>query len=236
MYVETAAGKIHQALNYIHQVKLKVINLVDDHFCGDLQRAVDILQLIGNIDQDFQVSIEARCNDFLRKDIDLAAVIPGDKVSDIHMGLDSGYDEGLRKIAKGFLVKHIEECLAKFQAHGLGKKVAISIIVGFPWENVSHCLKTIDFANHIKEKYRIEILHVFWWMPVVSRLWYKQQEYGFRITADIYDDPLWIARKEFIYSLHPHLNEEDFEIIDLYTVNPMRDLMERATDIKGFEL
>jgi anaerobic magnesium-protoporphyrin IX monomethyl ester cyclase len=234
--VDTVVQKVHQALPHIHKVKLKGINLVDDHFCGDLQRAADILRLIGKIDKDFRVSIEARCTDFLQNRIDLAAVVPGDKMSAIHMGLDSGYDDGLRKINKGFLVKHIHECLTKCQACGLEGKVAVSMIVGFPWEDVTDCLTTIDFANHIREKYQIEVLFIFWWMPMVSRLWYQQDEYGFHISESIYDDPLWIARKNFIYPLHPKLDEGDYEIIDLHVVNPMGNLMKRENQIKGFEL
>lgn len=232
--VETVTRKIDHALHFIDKVKMKDINFVDDYFCADLQRATAILKWIEASHKDFQVSYEVRCNDFLNKEIDLAAAI-SDKTSEFHMGIDSGYDEGLRKIRKGFNLKQVEESLSKLQSYSLEKKIAVSIIVGFPWEDISDCLKTIDFANSIRDRYRIENLHIFWWMPMVSSIWYKQDEYGFRINESHCDDPTWLAGKEFIYSVHPKLSLADFEIIDLQTTNPMGNLIERKDGIKGFE-
>jgi radical SAM superfamily enzyme YgiQ (UPF0313 family) len=232
---EASVEKIRRSLKYIDKIKLNRIFLVDDYFCGDLQRAVDILTSLENIDDDFQISYETRCTDYLNKKIDLAAVI-SDKTSEIHMGIDAGYDEALSIIGKGFRTRHVHECLKKLSDYGLMKKVTLSTVVGFPWENLSDCLRTIDFVNHIKEKYSIEMYRLHWWMPMISRLWNKQEEYGYHVNETIFDDPTWMTQKDFIYAVHPKLSDSDIEVIDLHTLTSLRTIIGQEDAVKGIEL
>jgi radical SAM superfamily enzyme YgiQ (UPF0313 family) len=233
--VEAASGRAEHALNYLKKVKLNLVNIVDDYFAADLQRAVDIFKWADKHPADFQLTFTARVTDFIQK-IDFAGALPGDRVNDIHIGVEMGYDEGLKEIKKGFLTKHIDECFKRLKANDLAKKVSLSFIVGFPFEDVSDCLRTIDYSNHLIETYGVGIAFVGWWLPVMSRLWEKQKEYGIELHESIYDDPLWLARKDFRYSLVPKLSENDIEVVDLQLRLPMRPFFEEENEVKGFEL
>ena len=70
----------------------------------------------------------------------------------------------------------------------------------------------------------------------MSRLWEQQKEYGIRLHESIYDDPLWLTRRDFRKSMVPKLSQNDIEVIDLQLNWPLRTIVEDEGEVKGFEL
>jgi radical SAM superfamily enzyme YgiQ (UPF0313 family) len=233
--VEAVVEKIKRALNYLNRVKLNNIHFTDDYFCGDLQRSIDILKWIETCETHFKLHFEARVNDFLHP-IDFLKALPGDRISELHMGIECGYDEGLKRIGKGFRRQDVETCLSKLKAHDLTDKVSLSFIVGFPWERVSDCLKTIDYAKNLQEKYQIGNVTFLWWIPVISRLWENRAQYGIHFDPAIFDDAEFLTREEFLYQSHPGLTSGDMEVIDIHTIFPISQLTGKNDEMKGFEI
>lgn len=64
----------------------------------------------------------------------------------IQIGIESGYDEGLKKVNKEIKVEDILKTVSLLEKYDLCKNVFTSFIIGFPWESKEECLKTIEFA------------------------------------------------------------------------------------------
>lgn len=233
--VETTAGRIERALKYLDKVKMNNVHFTDDYFCGNLQRSIDIFKWIDSCNTPFKLNFEARVNDFIHP-LDFLKALPLDRVSELHMGIECGYDEGLKKIGKGFRIADVEKCLAKLKTHDLTRKVSLSFIVGLPWETISDCLKTIDYAKNVQQKYQIGNVTFLWWIPVLSRLWENRARYGIHFDAAIFDDAAFLTREEFLYQSHPGLTTGDIDVIDIHTIFPISQLLGKKNEMKGFEL
>jgi radical SAM superfamily enzyme YgiQ (UPF0313 family) len=233
--VDVVTGKIRHALNYLDKVKLNNIHFIDDYFCGHLERSMAIFEWIDRCSIDFKVNFEARVNDFLHP-ANLLRVLPPDRISELHMGIECGYDEGLKKIGKGFRIDDVGKCLGKLEDHELTGKVSLSFILGFPWEGLSDCLKTIDFGKQVQDRYQIGNITYLWWIPVISRLWESRASYGITFDETIFDDADFLTEETFLYQSHPGLKRRDIEIIDIHTIFPISDLLGKKNEMRGFEI
>jgi radical SAM superfamily enzyme YgiQ (UPF0313 family) len=233
--IEGLYRKFDHVSTYISKVRLNRINIVDVYFTRDHQRVVDFFKWVDKHPVDFKVAFCARVTDFIKKE-NLAVSLSSERISAIQLGIEIGYDKGLKKIRKGFLTRHIDQCFKRLKANDLAQKTSLTFIVGFPFEDVSDCLRTIDYTKYLKETYGVGYVYIGWWYPVMSELWEKQKEYGIRLHESIYDDPLWLARKDLRYSMIPKLSQSDIEAIDLQLSWPLRKIMENEAEVKGFEL
>ncbi|MBN1411853.1 MAG: B12-binding domain-containing radical SAM protein [Spirochaetales bacterium] len=210
--------RVDSAQRHLNEkIKSKAILFTDDIFTGNPSRAIEIFKGFKKIDTEFKINFEARITDFLKNDplIDALAEIE-DKVSTIQIGVECGYDDGLLEIKKGFTIKDIEEGLDKLQKRNLSKKVFLSFIIGFPWETYTDCVKTIEYALELEDKYALA-LFVYWWLPLKSNLSDNLNKYGFNFHADIYDDPLWVRDQKILQAVHPRLSmAERKKITDKY--------------------
>lgn len=233
--VEGISRKVEHALVYFNKVRLNTILFVDDHFTWDLQRVIDFFKWVDKHPLDFQVSFSARITDFT-KQIDLAAALPPDRITSIQLGIEMGYDKGLKEIRKGYLTKHIDQCFKRLKAYDLVHKVSPTFIVGFPFEDVSDCLRTINYTKYLKETYGDSMIFIGWWWPLMSEFWKRQKQYGIRFYESMYDDPLWLTRKDIRCSFVPKLSENDIDLIDLQVQFPWNASFDEESSVKGFEL
>jgi radical SAM superfamily enzyme YgiQ (UPF0313 family) len=233
--VEGLSRKTDQASKYFNKVWLSHINFVDDYFTGNLQRVIDFFKWVDKHPLDFHVSFCARITDFIKK-VDLAASLPVHRINDIRFGIEMGYDKGLKEIRKGFLTKHIDQCFERLKANDLAHKASLTFIVGLPFEDVSDCLRTIDYTKYLKETYGVGLVYIGWWWPVMSELWERQKEYGLHLHENMCDDSLWLARKDIRHSFVPKLSENDIDMVDLQVQFPWNVLFDEESNVKGFEL
>lgn len=142
----------------------------------------------------------------------------------MQIGVECGYDEGLRLVKKGTTVARVVECLKRLYQTGLNTKVFLSFIIGFPWENEEDINKTIDFVSEISIKYQVKC-SVNWLIFLPSDLWEQRDKYCIKINENFYDNFQWERNRENFYICHPKINEEIFErvakkIFLMQTQNP----------------
>lgn len=127
----------------------------------------------------------------------------------IQVGIECGYNEGLKRINKGITREQIIESSKIFYEKGIANKIFYSFIIGFPWETVVDIEKTIDLMWYIKNEYGIDI-NCSWWIPVLS----KEFEYlkGIRHSIDnsIFNKNGWVSDGRLFYEMHPNINELEF--------------------------
>lgn len=138
----------------------------------------------------------------------------------IQIGVESGYNEGLRRIQKGIVIEDIIKGATLLREYGLAKSSLFSFIIGFPWENVERCKRTIETAAYLKDKYGV-CVNCVWWIPLPSKefdMIYKKSG----IERYSYWDGQWNLNNEINFQkVHYNMTYQEYlkvnEIIKLYT-------------------
>jgi radical SAM superfamily enzyme YgiQ (UPF0313 family) len=151
---------------------------------------------------------EARCSDLLQgKNVFLKSINP-ERISSIQLGIESGYDNGLKNMKKGLTVDMVKECMSNLEKIDCAKKTFLSFIIGLPWESRQDCIQTIEFAKYLEEKYGA-LVGVSWWLPLKSTLTDPGNKYGLDIEYNIYDNPLWPKKFDSISTAYKGLSKTD---------------------------
>jgi radical SAM superfamily enzyme YgiQ (UPF0313 family) len=209
---KAACRRMENALEFADKLygNQRAIYIIDDSFTGDPKRAEDILTCLQELDfGEVRIAFEGRANEILNSDIvRLSKKIP---VNTIQIGVESGYDAGLRMIKKGITRQMVEKCASLAKEHDV--RMAYGFIIGFPWESGNDCLKTIEFIYSLVSKYG-GIAYVNWFhlMPG-SDIWNKRKSLGIDIDLDYYDN-LYLESKKLRMNISRGLSEEDLARIN----------------------
>jgi len=223
--VESSIGRMSEAAKFVTRNSMfNSIFIIDNCFTTDIGRATNILKNICAQKSNYTIHFESRCTDILKSKEFLESMVPN-RISTIQIGIECGYDEGLLKIKKGLRIKDIEECLRMLESKDLAKKALLSFMIGFPWEKEEDCIKTIEFAKYLENKYR-SVIGVNWWMPLKSPILDKSERFGFNFNENIYDDPLWTKNMDFINSAYANLSLGDIKDISRRYCNIVTNLTE----------
>jgi len=131
----------------------------------------------------------------------------------IQIGVESGYNEGLKKIHKGILRDDILRGAKILNRYGLQKSSLFSFIIGFPWETYDGCQKTIETAAFVKGKYGVSV-NCVWWIPLPSEEYDNIYEKS-GLERFGYWDNAWEADKTIIFpKMHDYLSYKQYEKIN----------------------
>lgn len=187
------------------------IYFVDDCFSADTERALDILSTIENLNLELKIGIECRVTDLLLPNF--IQKIPKQILSFIQIGVEAGYNEGLKKIRKGITIEQVEECAKIISKYNLENIAFFSFIIGFPWEEEEEIKKTIHFIAHLCNTYGVRA-NVSWLWLCPSDLWFERYKYDIMVKEDVFDDPEWIVNKEIFKLTHPKIDMKAFEEVE----------------------
>lgn len=203
-YVKNVIDKYMGCFLYNH------IYFTDDCFTADPRRAIRILEEV--LQLDINLTIEARAMDL--QNVDLLKVLASNKISRIAIGVESGYNSGLKKVKKGLTIEDLNWTLELLKKYDLTKKAWFSFIYCFPWETVEDCLKTIDYAASIVKKYDVSVnMNHLYLYP--SQIWEERAEYNINVNEDIFDEDSLFGDSVF-YKTHPNFTYSDINYIMKY--------------------
>jgi len=183
----------------------RLVSFVDDCFTADPDRALEILR--GVAARDVRAIVEGRVDDVLAPGF--LEAVPWEAVASLQLGVECGYDEGLRRIGKGITVAQVEQALDRIAALGAAESVVVSFIAGLPWESRDDWTRTIHFAAQAAYHYGVNVsTNVFAMFP--SPLWQRRERYGIRAGPEVFDDPAWMQDEALFHRLHPNLDREAY--------------------------
>lgn len=200
-----------------------IIFMGDDCISVNKNRLTDIFKYIGDRKDEFQVFMEGRLGDI--DNIELNEFFPSEKVMRFLVGIESGYDEGLKLVRKGYKVDEIRYKLSKFKGKKFLDSIFCTFIIGLPWEDYSCCLKTIQFAVSLYRDFGIKS-NIGWWSLIPSYLWDIRKKYNINVGPDIYEKSEWYAlnyqdRNSIFSKTHPQLSSKNIEklihLINIYS-------------------
>ena len=196
--------------NYSYKFLSTSIYFTDDCFTADPERAVKILNEVLKLD--LNLTIEARAKD-LMNDI-LLQRLDNPKIYRIAVGVECGYNEGLKKVKKGLTVEELLGVLEKQKKYNLSNKLWLSFIYCFPWETVDDCIKTIDFAASLVKNYGVKVnMNALSLFP--SQIWDERKNYGIQVDESYFDEDNLMSENAF-YKTHPNFTYSDMNYLEKY--------------------
>lgn len=190
------------------------VYIVDDCFTADNERAIDILTEILKKNPDVQLIIEARASDL--KDERLLKIFQSPQIVRVAIGVECGYNKGLRSINKGLTIELLEQRLKIFDEFDLIKKMFFSFIIGFPWEKVQDYKLTIDYAANIVKRFGYPNVNLNWLNLFPSDIWEQRKKYGISLNEDIFDNHGILNDEQVFKATHPQIDMYARKFIDDY--------------------
>ena len=197
--------------NYNRFDELSVINITDDCFTADIENVKKVVKLFEDRYPGFTYFIEARVRDLLNQD--MLDIINNRQLLGMQIGVECGYDEGLKRIKKGLTVGELYRCLDLMHTKGLVEKAVFSFIIGFPWESVKDIEKTIETIEQLCRKYNMTA-SLNWFILLPSEIWDNKEKYGIMYNEEIYDNENWIIDKNIFFNIRHNISYKEFEYIE----------------------
>jgi tRNA-2-methylthio-N6-dimethylallyladenosine synthase len=98
--------------------------------------------------------------DFGRDLVDAIAELPR-VCEDVNLPIQSGDDDVLRRMKRGYVVEHYRELIGRLRQRMPEVGLSTDVIVGFPGESVSEFQHTLDMLD----EFRFDVVHVAMYSP-----------------------------------------------------------------------
>lgn len=136
--------RVKQEIDFwIDNYNIATINVIDDHFLGDVKRAIEIVDYIGFKGRNV---FFANTLSFVPVTKEFVDCLIRNGIRDIHFALESGSTRVLREIMhKPITLKRADEVLAMFKGTGIFVKIAL--LVGFPDETVDDINEALEYLR-----------------------------------------------------------------------------------------
>ncbi|MQA28215.1 MAG: radical SAM protein [Luteitalea sp.] len=181
---ENFVNRLERLMPYVERTRYGVFSFIDDLYTLDIERVPRITELILQRGLKVEATLDARATDIIRGRV-AEALAP--ITNHMLIGAECGYDEGLKKIAKGCTTQVLERAAAILNDVGLSRQVVFSFVIGFPFETRDDCLKTIEFASNLLVKHNVRI-YLQWYNTIPgSILWDELAAKGL-VNIGMYDD------------------------------------------------
>lgn len=212
---EWAAKRILEMINKNKKYfSNKFIYIVDDCFTADNERAVKMLRIITSEVDDIGIVLEARATDLVRGE--LLDIMKMPQINRIAIGVECGYNEGLKRINKGLTVELLEDKISMLSEYGLISKCYFSFIIGFPWETLDEILMTIDYAASIARRYGKGLMNINWLNLFPSQIWDERKDYGIEYDEGLFDMHGFNSDRDVFLKTHPNLDESTKKYVEAY--------------------
>ncbi len=181
---EEFVSRAEQVIPYLKNTKAGCLQIADDEFSAQRDRAKEICKLLLKRTPDVRIVFDCRANDLLDEDL-VAAMAP--IASRFLVGAECGYDEGLRRVGKGTTCDKLERAATILNRYGISERCDFSFIIGLPWETQTDVLQTIRFACNLYAQYGVRVLLQWYCQMPGSALWDEAAAAG-KVNASIYDN------------------------------------------------
>ena len=185
----------------------------DDCFTAEPAIAAGILDAVSREFPRVALTIEARIGDLMNDA--LFAAVSRANCRCIQVGVECGYDAGLRAIRKGLTTQDVRGFAERAENAGFNSIVRYSYMVGFPWESARQCCASIDFAYGIAVRCPC-VVQVNWWHTVPGNRLFDEVAARYGYDESICDIDNWFADKNVFFRTHPWLDEDSVEYVTEY--------------------
>ena len=210
--VEQVARRVRQGVRALSRVRLRALMFSDDCFTTDPERVRLIADLLEREAPSTAVAMEGRATDVLQPSVlEGLARMP---IEFLQIGVECGYDEGLRRVGKGVTVEQVVASAHALHRGGLQRVVKYSYIVGFPWEGWNEMARTVAFAVSLASRYGNRC-QIAWLMVAPGSAIYDTMAARGLVWPSDFDGPS-VEHWELFRRVHPALDETRSEALREY--------------------
>lgn len=222
---QVLAERFQKLLPHLARTRKRYFFIVDDCFTADHERLIQVAEQWAGIHS--QLVFEARITDLITPG--LLEAITKLPVGVMEMGVEAGYEEGLRKVGKKLTVAEVNLAAELLAKHGLSEKARFSFIMGLPWETRREIFKTLEFAFKLAHRQNSRL--IVSWLRVFpeSLVWRKRKEWGMQIEAEDFEQERWWMSEDVFRRTHPRV-DLDRDIAPILTY--VKFLMRLFPDIR----
>ncbi len=142
---QRSTEKVFEEIKLLYdKYEIRHIYFQDDEFCVNHQRVIDICEKIKEANMDLAWECLSRVN---HVDDELLSSMAEAGCKSIIFGVETGYDEGFKKVNKPITCDMVLRAVKMTQKYDI--MVKVSFIMGFPWEGKEEMKKTIKFAKKV---------------------------------------------------------------------------------------
>jgi radical SAM superfamily enzyme YgiQ (UPF0313 family) len=220
--IESIVRRVDHASHYLLKARGKkymknsgaAVFFTDDCFTTDKQRLGELCQELGN--REISYGMEGRATDIIKPGVmdDLTRM----SLNYCWIGVECGYEEGLKKVRKGTKLEHVERAAQLFVEYGINRHSTLGYIQAFPWEGLPEISQTTRYGISMAAKYNHR-LGIAWLSFLPGSELYDRAvsgEFGFFIHPKDYDKPFYSWETEFFRRTHPNISDQDRVEIDRY--------------------
>jgi radical SAM superfamily enzyme YgiQ (UPF0313 family) len=201
--------RVEHAARHLPRFRQRAFLFTDDCFTGNIDKLRAVESALRDFAPDVAVGIEARAPDVLSTEA--LGVLKNINIEFVQIGVECGYDEGLRRIRKGITVEQVIASAHALHSIGLDERVKYSFIIGFPWETPDDVMRTINFAMALGSRYRSKI-QINWLLILPGSEIFEQFHREKRVSYDDYSTIPPNVPTLFMRS-HPSIAEADTQNI-----------------------
>lgn len=195
-------------LEYIYnKYKLPLIRFQDDTFTLKKNRVKEICTGILKRSLKFEWVCDTRVD---RLDREMLALMKKAGCIRVKIGVESGSDEILAEVNKGFTKAQIRKAVSAIKTVGI--PMTVYLMIGFPGETNEHVKETIDFAKEIEaEYYSLSIVSPYFG----TQMYHELEENGYKFNKSHWEY-FYHQSKDMILNtkIDPLLIEEFFVLND----------------------
>lgn len=189
--IDKIARVLHTLGQPNNKLSANTLFLSDDSFSANKKHAISVLELIRETNPNFSIGCEARITEIMKNEL-----IPHFEKVNVYMiqiGVECGYDEGLKKIRKQLTIKEALEFARRCAYAAFHYQLYWSFLIGLPWEREQEILKTINFGFNCAVLSRSQQPQINNFAPYPgSELVLNHEQYGLpQITPELYDHANW---------------------------------------------
>ena len=158
------ANSIRSVLDIAKTTRTGKLSITDDCSTTSAQRLIELGEILCSSDIHASLTLGGRALDITRHPHLLRTM--NSFVSNLLIGAECGYDEGLKRVGKPISTKTLLHTADILCGYGNPERFVFSFIIGLPWESIEQCKETIQFAEHLILNYGIFVyLQWFTLMP-----------------------------------------------------------------------
>ncbi len=200
---EAFARRVREAASHSAKSVQGTLLFVDDCFTASPD-AAEAARFIAREYPTAPLAIEARADDLLRPG--LVEALTACTLAIVQVGIECGYDAGLRQVRKGITLSMVEEAFDRVARAGAAHTLNAAFIVGFPWEGLAEVADTVCYGLSLARNTGC-LAQFGRWMPFPGSRFTD----ALGLPPETFDTPAWASDEGLQARATPRMTAEDWK-------------------------
>jgi radical SAM superfamily enzyme YgiQ (UPF0313 family) len=206
--LKQALEQLWHAHAFLDATAYRKVSIIDDTFTRDRERIKQLCAALPVAEFGGRLMYDATLVDLRDREL-VAALAPF--TSDLLIGAEVSSISDARRITKPASPQLQREVARSLADAGLAERAVFSFTMGFPWQTVDDCLRTVAFITELISDYGIRVYLQWYWPMPGSEIWRNLELQG-RVDLSVADTPGFYRSKKWFFDVR-RITPEEFEVV-----------------------